>query len=204
MIRGWGSARWPGAAIDGHHVQPAGRSLLASARGGAGQLLRSRARSRPSQGVAAVATVALPHLPAPPDRGRADPGDQLPGAARALPRLWHPHRPRRPDPGGAERVRAGPPLGAWRLWPSRGRADRRIGGARRDLDHPGCPPGAPPAGRRRPQLTPRCARYPCCGGGMNLTRPLLRNGIGVRRILALAMLLAAVAAVAYLERWIGG
>ncbi|TMB65131.1 MAG: GGDEF domain-containing protein, partial [Chloroflexi bacterium] len=39
---------------------------------------------------------------------------------------------------------------------------------------------------------------------MNLTRPLLRNGIGVRRILALAMLLAAVAAVAYLERWIGG
>ena len=39
---------------------------------------------------------------------------------------------------------------------------------------------------------------------MNLTRPLLRSGIGVRRILALAMLLAAVAAVAYLERWIGG
>jgi len=39
---------------------------------------------------------------------------------------------------------------------------------------------------------------------MNLTRPLLRGGIGVRRILALAMLLAAVAAVAYLERWIGG
>lgn len=39
---------------------------------------------------------------------------------------------------------------------------------------------------------------------MNLTRPLLRSGIGVRRILALAMLLAAVAAVAYLERWVGG
>jgi diguanylate cyclase (GGDEF)-like protein len=39
---------------------------------------------------------------------------------------------------------------------------------------------------------------------MNLTRPLLRSGIGVRRIIALAMLLAAVAAVAYLERWIGG
>jgi len=39
---------------------------------------------------------------------------------------------------------------------------------------------------------------------MNLTRPLLRSGIGVRRVIALAMLLAAVAAVAYLERWIGG
>jgi len=39
---------------------------------------------------------------------------------------------------------------------------------------------------------------------MNLTRPILRSGIGVRRILALAMLLAAVAAVAYLERWVGG
>ena len=39
---------------------------------------------------------------------------------------------------------------------------------------------------------------------MNLTRPLLRSGIGVRRIVALAVLLTAVAAVAYLERWIGG
>src|SRR6202165_4026045 len=39
---------------------------------------------------------------------------------------------------------------------------------------------------------------------MNLTQPLLRSGIGVRRILALGMMLAAVAAVAYLERWIGG
>jgi diguanylate cyclase (GGDEF)-like protein len=39
---------------------------------------------------------------------------------------------------------------------------------------------------------------------LNLTRPLLRSGIGVRRIIALVMLLAAVAAVAYLERWIGG
>ena len=39
---------------------------------------------------------------------------------------------------------------------------------------------------------------------MNLSRPLLRSGIGVRRIIALALLLAAVAAVAYLERWIGG
>ena len=39
---------------------------------------------------------------------------------------------------------------------------------------------------------------------MNLTRPLLRSGLGVRRIIALAMMLAAVAAVAYLERWIGG
>ena len=39
---------------------------------------------------------------------------------------------------------------------------------------------------------------------MNLTRPLLRSGLGVRRIIALALLLAAVAAVAYLERWIGG
>jgi diguanylate cyclase (GGDEF)-like protein len=39
---------------------------------------------------------------------------------------------------------------------------------------------------------------------MNLTRPLLRSGIGVRRIIALAMLLTAVAAVAYLERWVGG
>jgi len=39
---------------------------------------------------------------------------------------------------------------------------------------------------------------------MNLTQPLLRSGIGVRRILALVMMLAAVAAVAYLERWIGG
>jgi len=39
---------------------------------------------------------------------------------------------------------------------------------------------------------------------MNLSRPLLRSGIGVRRILGLAMLLAAVAAVAYLERWVGG
>jgi diguanylate cyclase (GGDEF)-like protein len=39
---------------------------------------------------------------------------------------------------------------------------------------------------------------------MNFARPLLRSGIGVRRIIALALLLAAVAAVAYLERWIGG
>ena len=39
---------------------------------------------------------------------------------------------------------------------------------------------------------------------MNLTQPLLRSGIGVRRILALVMMLAAVAAVAYLERWVGG
>lgn len=39
---------------------------------------------------------------------------------------------------------------------------------------------------------------------MNLTRPLLRSGIGTRRILGLAVLLAAVAAVAYLERWTGG
>ena len=39
---------------------------------------------------------------------------------------------------------------------------------------------------------------------MNLTRPLLRSGIGVRRVIALALLLAAVAAVAYLERWVGG
>ena len=39
---------------------------------------------------------------------------------------------------------------------------------------------------------------------MNLTRPLLRSGIGVRRLIGLVMLLAAVAAVAYLERWVGG
>ncbi len=39
---------------------------------------------------------------------------------------------------------------------------------------------------------------------MNLTRPLLRSGVGIRRIIGLAVLLAAVAAVAYLERWIGG
>lgn len=39
---------------------------------------------------------------------------------------------------------------------------------------------------------------------MNLTRPLLGGAMGVRRIIALAMLLAAVAAVAYLERWTGG
>ena len=39
---------------------------------------------------------------------------------------------------------------------------------------------------------------------MNLTRPLQRSGIGVRRVIALGMLLAAVAAEAYLERWVGG
>src|SRR2546423_5020910 len=39
---------------------------------------------------------------------------------------------------------------------------------------------------------------------MRLTGPLLRDGIGIRRIIGLAFLLAAVAAVAYLERSLGG
>jgi len=39
---------------------------------------------------------------------------------------------------------------------------------------------------------------------MNLTRPTLGDGIGVRRIIGLALLLAGVAVVAYLERSIGG
>jgi diguanylate cyclase len=39
---------------------------------------------------------------------------------------------------------------------------------------------------------------------MKLTGPLLRNGIGIRRILGLAILLTAVAAVAYLERSVAG
>jgi diguanylate cyclase len=39
---------------------------------------------------------------------------------------------------------------------------------------------------------------------MRLTGPLLRDGIGVRRIIGLALLLTAVAAVAYLERSLGG
>ena len=39
---------------------------------------------------------------------------------------------------------------------------------------------------------------------MRLTGPLLRDGIGIRRIIGLALLLAAVAAVAYLERSLGG
>jgi diguanylate cyclase (GGDEF)-like protein len=39
---------------------------------------------------------------------------------------------------------------------------------------------------------------------MRLTGPLLRDGIGIRRIIGLAFLLMAVAAVAYLERSLGG
>ena len=39
---------------------------------------------------------------------------------------------------------------------------------------------------------------------MRLTGPLLRDGIGIRRIIGLALLLTAVAAVAYLERSLGG
>jgi diguanylate cyclase (GGDEF)-like protein len=39
---------------------------------------------------------------------------------------------------------------------------------------------------------------------MKLTEPVLRNMLGVRRVFGLAVLLAAVAAVAYLERWFGG
>src|SRR3989440_8050828 len=39
---------------------------------------------------------------------------------------------------------------------------------------------------------------------MRLTGPLLRDGIGIRRIVGLALLLAAVAALAYLERYLGG
>ncbi|HEX3629308.1 MAG TPA: GGDEF domain-containing protein [Candidatus Dormibacteraeota bacterium] len=39
---------------------------------------------------------------------------------------------------------------------------------------------------------------------MKLTRPLLREAVGVRRVIALALLLAAVSAVAYLERSVGG
>ena len=39
---------------------------------------------------------------------------------------------------------------------------------------------------------------------MRLTGPLLRDGIGVRRIIGLALLLTAVVAVAYLERSLGG
>jgi diguanylate cyclase len=39
---------------------------------------------------------------------------------------------------------------------------------------------------------------------MRLTGPLLRDGIGIRRIIGLAFLLTAVAAVAYLERSLGG
>jgi diguanylate cyclase (GGDEF)-like protein len=39
---------------------------------------------------------------------------------------------------------------------------------------------------------------------MRFTGPLLRDGIGVRRIIGLALLLTAVAAVAYLERSLGG
>ena len=39
---------------------------------------------------------------------------------------------------------------------------------------------------------------------MKLSRPVLREGIGIRRVLALALLLAAVAAVAYLERSVAG
>src|SRR4030081_3513370 len=39
---------------------------------------------------------------------------------------------------------------------------------------------------------------------MKLTEPVLRNSLGVRRVLGLTVLLAAVAAVAYLDRSVGG
>jgi diguanylate cyclase (GGDEF)-like protein len=39
---------------------------------------------------------------------------------------------------------------------------------------------------------------------VKLTRPVLREAVGVRRVVALALLLGGVSAVAYLERWVAG
>src|SRR5207244_4074749 len=63
-----------------------------------------------------------------------------------------------------------------------------------------------PSTLRIPGLTAiRTANARCLGNHrMKIAEPAMRNVLGVRRVLGLILMLAAVAAVAYLERSVGG
>src|SRR2546430_16515371 len=86
--------------------------------------------------------------------------------------------------------------------PARGPGRRRRGTAR-FLDGAWRDPGsATPV--LTAAITTAKARY-CLGNNrMKIAEPAMRNVLGVRRILGLILMLAAVAAVAYLERSVGG
>src|SRR5256886_16697256 len=85
--------------------------------------------------------------------------------------------------------------------PVRG-ARRRHRGPAGFLDRAWRDPGSPNAGLTA--IRTANARY-CLGNNrMKIAEPAMRNVLGVRRVLGLVLMLAAVAAVAYLERSVGG
>src|SRR5437773_8007961 len=86
--------------------------------------------------------------------------------------------------------------------PARG-ARRRHCGIAGFLDRSWCDSGSPNRGLTA-AITTAKARYCLGNNGMKIAEPAMRNMLGVRRVLALILMLAAVAAVAYLERSVGG
>src|ERR1700694_1562359 len=125
-----------------------------------------------------------------------------------MPNLRYADRPRRADPRGAQRSRAGPALGDRGMQPPGGCAQHRPRRVAGYLDRARPAAVARDVGLIRairavkPRYRPRHERSP--GARMKLTEPVLRNALGGRRVFGLALLLAAVAAVAYLERSVAG
>src|SRR3989441_5011612 len=86
--------------------------------------------------------------------------------------------------------------------PARGARCRRRRPAR-FLDRARHDPGSPNPALTAAMTTAK-ARYGLGNNHMKIAEPAMRNVLGVRRVLGLTLLLAAVAAVAYLERSVGG
>src|SRR2546422_2431626 len=150
-----------------------------------------------------MAALALPHLQPSLDARRTGPGDQLPGPTRPLPRVRHADRARCPHSGGAQRPCPGAALGDHRMRAPAPGAQRRHRGFAGFLDGAWRHRGSPKRGLNAAMTTAK-ARYRLGNHGMKIAEPAMRNVVGVRRVLGLTLLLAAVAAVAYLERSVGG
>src|SRR3989454_181358 len=150
-----------------------------------------------------MAALALPHLQPSLDARRTGPGDQLPGPTRPLPRVRHADRARYPHSGGAQRPCPGAALGDRRMRAPAPGAERRHRGAAGFLDRAWRHPGSPTRGLTAAMTTAK-ARYGLGNNRMKIAEPAMRNVLGIRRVLGLTLLLAAVAAVAYLERSVGG
>src|SRR2546425_1932853 len=150
-----------------------------------------------------MAALALPHLQPSLDARRTGPGDQLPGPTRPLPRVRHADRARCPHSGGAQRPCPGAALGDRRMRAPAPGTERRHRGAAGFLDRAWRHPGSPKRGLTAAMTTAK-ARYGLGNNRMKIAEPAMRNVLGVRRVLGLTLLLAAVAAVAYLDRSVGG
>src|SRR2546428_1094688 len=150
-----------------------------------------------------MAALALPHLQPSLDARRTGPGDQLPGPTWPLPSVRHADRARCPHSRGAQRPCPGAALGDRRMRAPAPGAERRHRSAAGFLDRAWRHRGSPKRGLTAAMTTAK-ARYRLGNHGMKIAEPAMRNVLGVRRVLGLTLLLAAVAAVAYLERSVGG